>query len=103
MKIKPGVDVSKLSPQGLLILVVAQQLRPSVRVTSGNDGKHMPTSKHYVGDAVDLGSKEFDRDDNEEFCRALRGNLGADFDVIYEKVGTPDEHIHVEYDRKAGR
>ena len=100
MRIKPGVDVSKLSVRGLLILMVAQQLKPNFRLTSGNDGKHMKGSKHYTGDAVDIGSKEFDLAEKRQFVADLKSHLGMDFDVLLEHAGQENEHIHVEYDRK---
>jgi hypothetical protein len=100
MMIKPGVDISNLTVQALLILVVAQRFRPNVRLTSGRDGQHKPNSKHYVGQAVDLGCHEYDALQNRSFIEALKSSLGADFDVLHEYVGTPNEHIHVEYDPK---
>lgn len=98
MTIKPGVSVAKLSVHGLLILVVAQSLKPHVRLTSGDDGHHMLGSKHYTGDAVDLGSHEFPPAEKHAFVADLQRSLGADFDVILEHEGTSNEHIHVEYD-----
>lgn len=100
MRIKPGVDIRNLTVHGLLILMVAQQLRPKVRLTSGKDGKHKLGSKHYTGDAVDLGCKEFDSEENRAFVANLKSSLGMDFDVLWENVGSANEHIHVEYDPK---
>lgn|SRR3990167_2570789 len=100
MRIKPGVDIRNLTVQGLLILVVAQQLQPKARVTSGRDGRHKVGSKHYTGDAVDLGCKEFDSKVKLKFVADLRASLGMDFDVLLEDVGKPNEHIHAEYHPK---
>ena len=52
MRLKPGVDLSNLTPQALVILIAAQHLRPDLVVTSGRDGVHKPGSKHYDGGTV---------------------------------------------------
>jgi hypothetical protein len=30
----------------------------------------------------------------------VKGSLGIHFDVVLEGIGTPNEHLHVEYDPK---
>lgn len=64
-------------------------------VTSGNDGKHMSTSLHYKGKAIDLRTKDLHRKLIPKLADALRIGLGKDWDIVVEKT-----HIHLEYDPK---
>lgn len=103
--IKPGVKLDKLTPQALLIPIVATPIYGDLGrdcvITSGNDGKHKPGSKHGQedsatrGDAVDLrtnvlspGQASFVRDE-------LARRLGDQYDVVLES-----DHIHAEFDPK---
>ena len=60
-------------------------------VTSVRDGKHKEHSLHYVGQAVDLRTRDF----TDMWAHYLRNALGKDWDVVVES-----DHIHVEYDPK---
>lgn len=97
MNIKPGVDLTNISPQmqmanakaQLLWLAFGQQLV----ITSGRDGTHMSRSKHYEGNACDYRTRYFDDTTKAEVARTLAYILGDDYDVVVEST-----HIHVEYD-----
>lgn len=68
-------------------------------VTSINDSTHMVGSRHYVGQAVDLRVHHLpDEAARTTVANTLRSALGPQFDVLYEAPGTPNSHIHVEYD-----
>ena len=68
-------------------------------ITAGIDGKHMVGSKHYDGDALDIRTKNFpSRAAKLAFAEALRRELGPAYQVIFEAAGTPNEHLHVEFD-----
>ena len=104
MRIKAGVKLALLQTQAVVALQVAEAVYRSnglaLRLTSGNDGTHKPTSLHYSGRAVDLGTKydtglQYPQHVREILVAELRAALGAEFDVVDE----PD-HIHVEYDPK---
>ena len=77
-------------------------------ITSANDGKHSPKSKHYPknnrsgdGEALDFRTKYVELDGRElEFRNAVAQELGQDYDVVIEAVGTDNEHLHVEHDPK---
>jgi len=62
-------------------------------ITSARDGKHMPTSLHYKGRALDLRTFFFSPLQRQEFHWELQNALGSDFDVLLEK-----DHIHYEFD-----
>lgn len=66
-------------------------------ITSGEDGRHSHTSKHYAGDAVDLRTRYFTAEVAREVARELSAAAGPNYDVILE-----DTHIHMEYHPKRG-
>lgn len=102
LKLKPGVKLHDLSPQIVLAIQVAhgQYLRrvPEMVVTSCNDSVHGRNSLHAIGHAVDL--RVHGIGDIEELAldilEALGGAVGQ-FDVVVEGLGTPNAHIHIEY------
>lgn len=64
-------------------------------ITCGIDGKHMKSSKHYVGLAFDLRSNTLGQNQQLEVCAEIKGALGDDFDVVVE-----GDHLHIEADPK---
>ena len=97
MKFKDGVTYT-MGGIGKIILVserVYKDLGKECVITSLMDGKHMDTSKHYVGDAADLRIWFFNNAEKRIAVKQLKKELGVDFDVVLEK-----DHIHVEYDPK---
>lgn len=64
-------------------------------ITSVLDGKHMRSSAHYTGRAVDLRTHTVPKAEQGLVAAALKLALGDDFDVILER-----NHIHLEYDVK---
>lgn len=69
-------------------------------VTSGNDSKHKDGSKHFTDEALDFRTKHLDGNKKFRLADAVKKRLGEDYDVILEDVDGPNEHLHVEYDRK---
>jgi len=68
-------------------------------ITSVNDGKHKPGSLHYSGNAVDIRSKTWPRDKVLECVQTFKQSPdGSRYDLIFESVGTPNEHLHLEFD-----
>ena len=68
---------------------------PTLVVTSGREGKHMETSLHYQGRAVDIRRWNVPEADLASVLTDIRRVLGLNWDVVLEKT-----HIHVEYDPK---
>lgn len=109
LMLKPGVRLKGVQPPIAIAINVVHSLWvrefgdpiPCV-VTSLTDGKHKDNSLHYIGLAVDFRTKNIARGNAclEDFAAEIRNALGGDFDVILEGVGTPNEHLHVEYDPK---
>ena len=100
-KIKKGADISHLNiemREALPIMAsVYEKYGYELTVTSANDGRHMPGSKHYTNDAVDLriwGMKDagFLKIIANELQIAL-DNFIQGFQVVIER-----DHYHVEWD-----
>ena len=112
MQIKDGVrlgdDTKCITTECLEGMLKASQVYAELgirgvraTITSVMDGRHMPTSKHYEGNAFDLrtwnadSSGQMPQGEKEYVAQELRKMLGSDYDVVVEKT-----HIHVEYDPK---
>lgn len=101
--IKAGVRLKGLVPQMVLAYIIVkevfQQYDCPCIITSGNDSRHSLTSLHFKGKALDFRT-HFPRLNGKEaeLAAAVRTALGMEFDVVMEAVGTPNEHLHVEYD-----
>ena len=106
MSIKPGVKVGGVRSEMVLAALEARAVWEShgVRfvITSARDGKHQRGSKHYTGCAFDIRAAGAGRADvTAAMVVELRAALGPEFDVVHESIGTPNEHVHVEWDPKS--
>jgi len=101
IRLKPGVRLLGLAPQLVLALHAAAGVyevtgkAKEMVVTSCSDGKHSPTSLHYVGHAVDLRTSNLPPERVQKVTNRLREVLGDEFDVVLEA-----DHIHVEWQPK---
>jgi len=97
LRVKAGV-----TPRNLVIAAAvantAQALEIDATITSGTDGKHMPTSRHYTGEALDVRSRNMKPALRAVFVTHLRDRLGKSYQVVEEK-----DHIHIEYDPQGTR
>ena len=105
MKLKSGVRLTKLSTQMVLAVLVVDGIfikrGLECVITSANDSKHGDNSLHYEGNAMDFRTHYTELNGLEQGIRdEIKESLGDDFDVVLEAVGTPNEHLHVEYDPK---
>ena len=66
-------------------------------ITSGRDGKHKVTSRHYSGRALDLRTRDLTPAKRIVYRDALQEELGPDFKVLYELTPRPVGHIHISY------
>lgn len=106
MKLKHSVKLAGLTPQMVLAAVIAQSIYArygqKVTVTSANDSTHGANSLHSRGGecrAIDLRTNDF-FGDKHALRDALKEALGPEFDVVFEGEGTPNEHMHIEWDPK---
>lgn len=103
--IKEGVKLYGLSPELLLgIMVVSghyETLKVPMIITSLNDSgtSHRGNSLHAMGQAADIRSKNLplDQDQKKHLVQAISYDLGDNYDIILEAAGTPNEHLHIEY------
>ena len=66
-------------------------------ITSANDSRHGPGSKHYTNEAIDVRSHNFrDATAKHLFRTAYELALGPQFRVLLEGLGTPNEHFHAQ-------
>ncbi len=77
---------------------IFEQEGAGVVITSGNDSAHMVGSKHYDGRGLDFRVHHLeDEPARVRVARALKTALGPQFTVIYEGAGTPNAHLHVQF------
>lgn len=104
LTLKSGARILGLRPEMLVALLVAEgayrEMGLDCRMAHGIDGAHMRASEHYTGLAVDLTIQTVPLEKREGLRVRLVVALGGDFDVLWEAQGTPNEHLHVEYDPK---
>lgn len=97
--IKPGVDASRVTRELSYGLDVAKDVYAAhgqpFTITSIGEGVHLPNSKHYIGQAGDLRTRDVDPAAVPAIAAELRGRLGSDYTVIIEGGAQP--HIHVQY------
>lgn len=95
LKFKPTV----VAPRVCFIIAAAVNAKNALGfqsntyVTSQNDSLHMKGSKHYEDCAVDFRTNDMSKADVQRWAVAVRGRLGAGYDVVIEA-----DHLHVEYD-----
>ncbi|MEE9413349.1 MAG: hypothetical protein V3V22_09900 [Methylococcales bacterium] len=61
-------------------------------ITSARDGRHMISSLHFSGKAIDLRTRDMGGKE-KKVVEALKKKLGTSFDIVLES-----DHIHLEYD-----
>lgn len=95
---KAGVRFQGFRPAAVRILLALARVsdRFEVVITAGSDGAHLPTSRHYTFEALDLRTKHLGEAQRAAFLAALEADLGPAFTVLLEGAGTPNEHAHVQ-------
>ncbi len=97
--IKPGVRLAGLRPEILVAVFAAERVYAEqghdLTITAGVDGKHMPASLHYAGQAFDVRTRDLQPEEVQKIVARLKACLADDFDVVVE-----GDHLHVEYQPK---
>ena len=78
------------------LLCCAQILAKNIVITSINDHKHSRNSKHYDNLAVDVRTWNLTKVQIDYILVYMNKIYGIQ--AIYEAKGTPNAHIHLEYD-----
>ncbi len=96
MILKEGVRIQGIGNELLFALNVCDDVYSKygeeLVITSLVDGRHSQKSLHYTGDAADLRTFYFKKDEIPSIAEDIRSRLGIDYDVIVE-----EDHIHLEY------
>jgi hypothetical protein len=79
----------------VIVESVLQSFGTELVITSCNDGKHMPNSRHYKGLAFDARSRDLAPAFQVHARDEMKKRLGPDYDVVLEK-----DHFHIEHDPK---
>ena len=94
--LKEGVDVSGIRPEIIVAIMAAFAAYANENkecvITSVRDGRHLETSLHYAGQAVDLRTRHLTSEEKANIYKRLREALTRDYDIIMES-----DHIHIEY------
>lgn len=102
LKFKANVVVAKTTIIAVAFYNAAMSLGLTMDhlVTSGNDGVHMPTSKHYSNEALDFRTHQLTSPEKSSLVLAIKARLGRDYDCVLEDLNGPNEHLHIEFDAK---
>jgi len=76
----------------LWVAHVAAPEKYDITVTSAWDGIHMEGSKHYIGKAFDLRTRDFPEKGVDKWAGRIRRYLGEDYYVLLEPT-----HLHMQY------
>lgn len=98
--LKSSARITGVRPETLFAMRVAEGVFEDrklglMTVTSCNDGKHSPGSKHYTGGAFDIRTRDIPQDQWQIVAGDIRERLGSEYDVVVEK-----DHFHIELDPK---
>jgi hypothetical protein len=98
--LKSSARITGVRPETLFAMRVAEGVFEDrklglMTVTSCADGKHSAGSKHYVGGAFDIRTRDIPKDQWEIVAGDIRERLGIEYDVVVEK-----DHFHIEHDPK---
>jgi hypothetical protein len=99
MSLKEGVTLKGLQPEILVGVMIVKDVLDKYKldfvITAGLDGQHKEGSKHYIGQAVDIRSRNIESKLIPTIVRECKLALGRDFDLVQE-----DTHLHLEFDPK---
>ena len=100
---KANADIKNLHPSMNIVIneVIKAYNEYNVDpvITSGNDSRHSFNSKHYKNKALDFRTKDLPYYAKNRIARTVAYNLGRDYYVQLESLGSNNEHLHVQYNK----
>lgn len=105
VSVKDGVEFEIIAPAGFLILSAIKRASAETGldlvITSGTDGEHSgPMDPHKLGEAYDVRSKDFVRDQKFYVLKSIMDILGwEDFYGFLENPEMSNEHYHIQRKR----
>lgn len=102
LQIKPGARIFGLRPEMILAVIAVESAYAShgianCIITHAIDGTHSVGSEHYAGAALDFRMHNVPSVQRERLVQDIKEALGADYFVLWEAKGTPNEHLHIEF------
>jgi hypothetical protein len=99
VRVKDGVEFTKIAPGGFRILAVLDSLARQtgdLTITSACDGEHSgPSDPHHRGEAYDV--RTHDLPNPMGVLQLIIAALGLEFFYAFlEDPSTPNEHIHIQ-------
>jgi hypothetical protein len=96
MRLKRGVNIEgvhwKMFSAMFIIAPILEALGQECVVTSGVEGHHSRTSRHYIGCALDFRNRDLSHADRLVVRDKMQAELGAEFVVINE-----GNHFHIQW------
>ena len=93
------VSVRHFKPPTVMAAIIVDQVYLSngseLILTTGDEGTHTRSSKHYIGHAFDGRTRHLEPDLVSVIVMQCKERLGRDYDVVLEPT-----HLHVEFDPK---
>ena len=103
VQVKPGARIAELDgrmqPVVNAVAAAAERLGlPTPVITSGNDSRHKPDSRHYDNQAIDFRGNNISIASGKKLERAVQRELGDGFRVEYEVFpkDPSNNHLHVQ-------
>jgi hypothetical protein len=75
---------------------------PGLKISSGNDSKHMNGSRHYANKAIDIGANSSDPVAYNNLKKFLASNKDIKKKYGIEDIIDEGDHLHVELFRDGG-
>lgn len=96
MKLKEDVKVQGIASEIVLALIliepIATKFNIDLVVTSVRDGTHGVNSKHKLGYAVDIRTRDLLTTDIDDFAKETKETLSDEYFVLVES-----DHIHIQF------
>ena len=92
MQIKAGVKIQGIKPEMILACQVTEFWLPGFTMTSCIDGKHSTRSKHKLGYAIDIRTRDISLDQCQTATSGIQQALGGEYFVLLET-----DHIHIQF------
>ena len=92
MQLKAGVKVQGIQPEMILACLVVVNWIPGFTMTSALDGVHSARSKHKLGYAIDIRTRNMTPEAAVSAAGGIKGALGSEYFVLLES-----DHIHIQF------
>ena len=99
---KKGVNTNNLDPNLKSFASAMSDYFPGLKISSGNDSKHMRGSKHYANKAIDIGANSSDPAAYNRLTKFLAQNPSIKRQYGIEDIINEGDHLHIELMQQGG-